>query len=95
MPTKDGKRLKDSVLATAEKVEENDTTGDEWEAVSRTQSVNISSSTLISFLSASQIMVIDPGQFKVLNELLQNDAALKGKGRVETLSMAAGAGEDI
>jgi len=73
MPTKDGKRLKDAILGTAETVEENEATGDEWEA----------------------IMVIDPGQFKVLNELIQNDAALKGKGRVETLSMAAGAAEDL
>ncbi|KAG8882809.1 hypothetical protein FRB97_007743 [Tulasnella sp. 331] len=73
MPMKDGKRLKDAVLETAEKVEENDFAGDEWEA----------------------IMVIDPGQFKVLNELIQSDTALKGKGRVETLSMAAGAAEDL
>jgi len=40
-------------------------------------------------------MVIDPGQFKVLNELIQNDTALKGRGRVETLSMAAGAAGDL
>jgi len=71
MPVKDGKRLKDSVLGAAEKVEENDFEGDEWEA----------------------ILVIDPGQFKVLNMLLQGDAILKGKGRIETLSMAAGSAD--
>lgn len=34
MPTKDGKRLKDTVLEVAETVEENDFAGEEWEAVS-------------------------------------------------------------
>ncbi|EJT98957.1 Shwachman-Bodian-diamond syndrome protein [Dacryopinax primogenitus] len=31
------------------------------------------------------ILIIDPGQFKVLNELLAND--LKGKGRIETMTL--------
>jgi len=33
------------------------------------------------------IMLIDPGQFKVINELLQKES--KGKGRIETLTFAA------
>lgn len=35
MPNRDGKRLKERVLACAEKVEEDDMTSDEWEVVSR------------------------------------------------------------
>jgi len=41
------------------------------------------------------ILVIDPGQFKVLNDLLQSDATLKGNGRVENLSTAASTSADI
>lgn len=33
MPLKDGKRLKEKVLETAEKVEEDEFAGEEWEAV--------------------------------------------------------------
>jgi ribosome maturation protein SDO1 len=32
-------------------------------------------------------MLIDPGQFKVINELLQKEC--KGKGKLETLTFAA------
>ncbi|KDN39600.1 hypothetical protein RSAG8_08756, partial [Rhizoctonia solani AG-8 WAC10335] len=35
------------------------------------------------------IMLIDPGQFRVLTELIQSDKELKGSGRVETLSFTA------
>lgn len=51
---------------------------------------------IVGFAHVSlQTLIIDPGQFKVLNDLLKSDVALKGKGRVETLSMAAGAAEDV
>ncbi|THG94136.1 hypothetical protein EW026_g7275 [Hermanssonia centrifuga] len=33
------------------------------------------------------VMLIDPGQFRVMNELLQKEC--KGKGRIETMSFAA------
>jgi len=36
------------------------------------------------------VMLIDPGQFRVINELLQKEC--KGKGRIETLTFAATAG---
>ena len=39
----------------------------------------------------AQIMLIDPGQFRVLTELLQKET--KGKGRIETLNFAAVQGE--
>lgn len=38
-----------------------------------------------------QIMLIDPGQFRVLTDLLQKET--KGKGRMETLNFAAVTGE--
>ncbi|KAG8698918.1 hypothetical protein FRC09_006942 [Ceratobasidium sp. 395] len=34
-------------------------------------------------------ILIDPGQFRVLTELVQSDKELKGSGRIETLSFAA------
>lgn len=36
---------------------------------------------------SSQTMLIDPGQFRVLNELLQKEC--KGRGRIETMTFAA------
>ncbi|KAG9047571.1 hypothetical protein FS837_001976 [Tulasnella sp. UAMH 9824] len=73
MPIKDGKRLKEQIHGSAEKVEEDDMAGDEWET----------------------ILIIDPGQFRVLNELLSSESsALKGKGKIETLTMA-GASSDL
>ncbi|KAG8920238.1 hypothetical protein FRC01_000860 [Tulasnella sp. 417] len=73
MPIKDGKRLKEQIHGSAEKVEEDDMAGDEWET----------------------ILIIDPGQFRVLNELLSSESsALKGKGKIETLT-TAGASTDL
>lgn len=34
-----------------------------------------------------QVLLIDPGQFRVINELLRNEC--KGKGKLETLTFAA------
>ncbi|KAG9013656.1 hypothetical protein FRB90_005799 [Tulasnella sp. 427] len=72
MPIKDGKRLKEKVHESAEKVEEDDWAGDEWET----------------------ILIIDPGQFRVLNELMSSESSLKGKAKIETLTMA-GASTDL
>ncbi|KAL7410686.1 SBDS protein C-terminal domain-containing protein [Mrakia frigida] len=69
MPTKDGKRLKEQVIASADTVEEDDFGSEEWEI----------------------IMLIDPGQFRTLMDLLQKET--KGKGRLETLNFAAVQGE--
>ena len=33
------------------------------------------------------VMLIDPGQFRIINDLLQKEC--KGRGRIETLAMAA------
>ncbi|PBK77589.1 Shwachman-Bodian-diamond syndrome protein [Armillaria solidipes] len=65
MPPADGKRLREKILEGAEKVEDDETTKDEWEVV----------------------MLIDPGQFRVINEILQKEC--KGRGRIETMTFAA------
>jgi len=56
--------VKDDILASAEKVEEEQAGEADWEAT----------------------LLIDPSQFRVLNELLQKKA--EGKGRIETLVFA-------
>jgi ribosome maturation protein SDO1 len=56
---------------------------DEWEAVSQVE-------VELRYLQAEpmfQIMLIDPGQFRVINELLQKEC--KGRGRLETMTMSA------
>lgn len=82
MPNRDGKRLKERVLACAEKVEEDDMTSDEWEVVSISRK-----RCCVVADSLVQIMLIDPGQFRVLNELLE--AETKGRGRMESMGYAA------
>lgn len=74
MPSKSAKKLKDQVMASISKTEEDDFAGDEWELVG----------------------LIDPGQFKVLNELLNEEGKnTKGPaGRLETLDFAVVAGQD-
>jgi len=62
MPSKDGKQLKEKILESADKVEEDEFGQNDWEL----------------------IMLIDPGQFKVLTELLQTE--VKGRGRMETMN---------
>lgn len=84
MPAKDGKRLKESVLQGAEKVEDEDW-GEDWEVVC---AIPIGVFDNVSYNSI-QIMLIDPGQFRVLTELVQSDKELKGSGRIETLSFNA------
>jgi ribosome maturation protein SDO1 len=85
MPSKDGKRLKEQVVQGADKVEDEDW-GEEWEIVSA--SSNHVASLKLTFV---QTMLIDPGQFRILTELIESDKELKGSGRIETLSFSAAA----
>lgn len=71
LPAKEGKRIKDKVLALVAKVEEDDW-ADEWELVA----------------------LIDPGSFKLIDELLQRELKGKGGARIETMSFAALEGEE-
>jgi ribosome maturation protein SDO1 len=89
LPTKDGKRLKEQLVGSAEKVEEETAGQDEYEVVSWGKLVISGDRWAYARL---QILLIDPGQFKVLNELLQKE--VKGRGRIETLTFAAVAGEN-
>lgn len=77
------KKVVEKVLEGAEKVESEDKNETQWEAV-----------CLLLFrcvISAEryflQVMLIDPGQFRIINDLLQKEC--KGKGRIETMTFAA------
>jgi ribosome maturation protein SDO1 len=74
--------VKEKVLASAETVEEQNTGEADWETV-RTIAGQEHSLLLIYPI---QTLLIDPSQFKVLNELLHKEAG--GKGRIETLVFA-------
>lgn len=86
MGSKDGKRLREQVKAMAVEggIEEDDMGADEWEAVSR---VAQQRAWWMADARALQIMLIDPGAFKLLNELM--DAETKGRGKVESMGYAA------
>jgi ribosome maturation protein SDO1 len=83
MPTADGKRLREKIIEGAEKIEDDETGQEEWEVV------RISAMAVVYFPSDTfwQVMLIDPGQFRVINEILQKEC--KGRGRIETMSFAA------
>jgi ribosome maturation protein SDO1 len=83
MPTADGKRLREKVLEGAETVEEDEMGQDEWEVVS----FALRAACYINMEIIIQIMLIDPGQFRVINELLQKEC--KGRGRLETMTISA------
>ncbi|KAF8641197.1 hypothetical protein AX17_000832 [Amanita inopinata Kibby_2008] len=64
-PISDVDQLRNKIVEGAERVESEETSQSDWEAV----------------------MLIDPGQFRVVNELLRKHC--KGRGRLETLTFAA------
>jgi ribosome maturation protein SDO1 len=81
MPTKDGKRLREQIIEGAEQIEDDEIGQNEWEVVSRCIYCSSNYSHIV------QVMLIDPGQFKIINELLQKEC--KGKGKLETLTFTA------
>lgn len=85
IPTADMARLKTRILESAEKVESEDESDEDWMAVSLRLHVSLYSNKFIF-----KILLIDPGQFRIINEILQKEA--KAKGRIETLTFAATAG---
>ncbi|KAF8203739.1 SBDS protein C-terminal domain-containing protein [Pholiota molesta] len=68
LPVADADKLREKILESAEKIEQDETSQTDWEIT----------------------MLIDPGQFRIINELLQKEC--KGRGRLETLVFAATAG---
>jgi ribosome maturation protein SDO1 len=74
--------LKEKVLASAETIEEQIAGETDWETV---RSIAGREHWLLLIYSI-QTLLIDPSQFKVLNELLHKEAG--GKGRIETLVFA-------
>jgi ribosome maturation protein SDO1 len=79
MPSKDGKRLKEEILKNVEKVCTFDTL--------------MYQHTLI-LMALLQVALIDPGSFRIINELLQKEVKGKDRARVETLSFAAVEGDE-
>ncbi|KAI0726043.1 Shwachman-Bodian-diamond syndrome protein [Fomitopsis betulina] len=70
LPKVDAERLRTRVLESAETVERDNSSDEQWETV----------------------LLIDPGQFRVLNDLLHKECA--GRGGLETLTFATTAGGD-
>lgn len=87
LPSTDVEKVKPKVLEGADSVEKDEQGADEWEAVSRSLRQN---ANLAEYAASPQILLIDPSQFRVLNDLLQKEC--KGRGRLETLTFAATAG---
>ena len=95
VPAADAERVKAKVLESAEAVEKDEQLGDEWETVrvdndNWLYAVGGHAWGGADGLPNSQVMLIDPGQFRSINELLQKEC--KGRGRLETLTFAATAG---
>ena len=82
LPVADAKLLREKILEGAEKVERDETMQEDWEAVCLHQT---SCRSLLN--DFRQTLLIDPAQFRVINELFQKEC--KGRGRLETLTFAA------
>lgn len=88
MPAKDGKRLKDKLLPMLASVEEEDW-NEEYELVSfgERKSGRRQCGGVISWqLHLLQIALIEPGKFRDINTIIQDDT--KGKGQLEVLSVS-------
>ena len=81
MPTGDSKRLREKIIESAETIEVDETGQEEWLVV------RLSYFSATFFPIILQVMLIDPGQFRIINEILQKEC--KGRGRIETVSFAA------
>jgi ribosome maturation protein SDO1 len=81
MPAEDSKRLREKIIEGAETIEGDETGQEEWLVV------RPSHFSMTSFPIIPQVMLIDPGQFRIINEILQKEC--KGRGRIETVSFAA------
>src|SRR5688572_14889590 len=82
LPIAASEELKAKILEGAEKVEHENTSEEDWEVVSDFW-------VCLRFIANPllQAMLIDPGQFRAINELLQQQA--EGRGGLETLTFAA------
>lgn len=92
MASKDGKRIKDKVLPLIAKVEDDDWS-DEWELVSWTRLLCLFTGAVLTFAHLrAQVALIDPGSFRLIDELLQKE--VKGAKKIETMSFVAGVEDD-
>ena len=83
LPKADADKLRTKIVESAEKVETEESPADEWEAVSPSQRRY----EQLEVYPLLQTMLIEPSQFRVINEILQKEC--KGRGRIETLTFAA------
>ena len=84
VPTSESTRMREKVLENAETVEVDVVKEEEWQVVSLPFN-NMKFEILNSKLM--QVMLIDPVQFRTLNELMEKE--FKGQSRIETLTFAA------
>lgn len=86
MSSKEGKKLKEKIMPLVTKVED-DEWSEEWELVrTSSQSPPLLSSPQANAANA-QVALIDPGSFRVIDDLLQKE--VKGPKKIETMSFAA------
>ena len=83
LPKADADKLRAKIVESAEKVETEESPADEWEAVS----LDWRRYKQLEAYLLLQTMLIEPSQFRVINEILQKEC--KGRGRIETLTFAA------
>lgn len=85
---KNGKQVEEGVREKvkegAEKIDVDELTEAGWEVVSPSYCLLV---RLECADWTSKVLLIDPGQFRVINEILQKEC--KGRGRIETLDFAA------
>ena len=86
VPVADAEKVRAKVLESAETVEKDEQGAEQWDAVSPASFSCLLLSHVLTMYS-TKTMLIDPGQFRVINELLQKEC--KGRGRLETLTFAA------
>lgn len=92
MSSKEGKKLKEKIMPLVTKVED-DEWSEEWELVrlSHFLCVLVRSPLLCKLtppsLPLAQVALIDPGSFRVIDDLLQKE--VKGPKKIETMSFAA------
>lgn len=86
MSSKEGKKIKDKVLPLIAKVEE-DEWSDEWELARLPPPSLRSGLSHLRTLSNSQVALIDPGSFRLIDDLLQKE--VKGAKKIETMSFSA------
>lgn len=86
MSSKEGKRMKEKIMPLVTKVEDDEWT-EEWELVSINRRLLRLRIDCTLNRVPLQVALIDPGSFRVIDDLLQKE--VKGPKKIETMSFAA------